>query len=184
MSGATATASASADGDGLGRLHAQAADVWRRLLDEHESLLAMTVEEYGRLLGNEMERLEETVREKEAAIGRIGRLEGERRRLIDRVNDELAGPRVINARGLLFAMRDREARVGRDRRIETLNAGLVGVIGRIRAQNRKNLAFIDRASRSLRELKEDIVGRGGRGAPAAATYDARGTERPWPTRSR
>ena len=148
----------------------QATDIWKRLCDEHEALLACTSDEYALLLGSELEKLEEKTKEKDVIVRNIRRLDGLRRDLVDRINGVISGGRIDDAKGLLASMQRYEA-ARSIRPLSKYHSQLKRIIGKIQDQNKRNRIFINKAVLALRDMREEVTGT--RGYP---TYDARGEQ--------
>ena len=146
----------------------QATDIWKRLCDEHEALLACTLDEYALLLGSELEKIEEKIAQKDVIVRNIRRLDGLRRDLVDRINRGMTEGRIGDAKGLLVSMQRYES-TRSIRPLSKYHSQLKGIIGKIQDQNKKNRLFINKAALALREMREEVTGT--RGYP---TYDARG----------
>lgn len=150
-------------------------DLWKKLCESHQKLLELTFDEYSLLLGSQIEELEEKIQEKEALIAAIALLDKERTAAIEELNSDLVTwnkNKVENVKDLIICMSEYEAK--RDQHhLSRFNALLIDIIEKIQTQNRKNQLFINKALMSLREIREEAVGR-----KNYTTYNAKGAQAP------
>ncbi len=145
-------------------------DIWKRLCEEHYTLFNLTCDEYVCLLDSDIEKLEAKVVEKEEIIKTIARLEELRQEVIRDLNQKLpAGKTLENVRDLLDIMMSHPAEA-QGRHLNKFNALLIDLIEKIQQQNKRNQAFINKALKSLREIREEVTGE-----KSYATYTAKGS---------
>lgn len=148
-------------------------DLWKKLCEAHQQLLELTFDEYSLLLSSEIENLELKILEKEKVIRFISGLDQERSEAINEINlllkkDELQT--ITNVSDLIVCMREFEAQ--RDQHhLRRFNALLIDIIEKIQAQNKKNQLFINKALMSLREIREEAVGK-----KNYSTYNSKGAQ--------
>ena len=155
--------------DKLQILYFKVTDLWKRLCEEHSNLLDVTFDEYSLLLGSEIEKLEEKTLEKDSIIARIGSLDKLRMSLIKEVNELLDGNKVEGVTELLKVMQKYEQERD-EKHLFRFNKLLIDIIEKIQDQNKKNQLFINKAILSLREIREDAIGK-----KNYSTYNAKGS---------
>lgn len=148
-------------------------DLWKKLCEAHQRLLELTFDEYSLLLGSQIEELEEKIIEKDTLIRFIGELDQERKAAIDELNHDLRKSHltpVNNVSELIVAMRTFEEQ-REQRHLQRFNALLIDIIEKIQHQNRRNQLFINKALMSLREIREEAMGK-----KNYSTYNAKGAQ--------
>ena len=151
----------------------QVTDLWKKLCEAHQNLLELTFDEYSLLLGSEIEALEDKIQEKESVIREIAHLDSARKSVIAEINHALKKNKqneITSVSDLIVCMKDFEERQDQHH-LRRFNALLIDIIEKIQAQNKKNQLFINKALMSLREIREEAVGR-----KNYSTYNARGTQ--------
>lgn len=152
-------------------LYFQVTDLWKRLCEEHSTLLDLTCEEYSLLLSSNVDELEEKVAKKEEVVARISQLDEIRQDLIRRVQDHSYHD-VNSVQDLIQFVKDLDIEK-EQKHFFRFNALLVDIIEKIQAQNKKNQIFLNKAILSLREIKQDALGQ-----KNYSTYNAKGASRP------
>jgi len=151
----------------------QVTDLWKKLCEAHQQLLELTFDEYSLLLGSEIEALEDKILEKEQVIKTIGLLDQARKSVISDINQTLKKNNqktIDSVSDLIACMRELESRQNQHH-LRRFNALLIDIIEKIQTQNKKNQLFINKALMSLREIREEAVGR-----KNYSTYNAKGAQ--------
>ncbi len=146
-------------------------DLWKKLCEEHASLLDCTFDEYSFLLGSEIEKLEKNVKNKLTIVERIEQLDTLRKDLINQINKELPDFQIKTVKDLLQMMSEHNSEKN-SRHLLKFNSLLEDFIKKIKAQNKRNQLFINKAVLSLKEIKEDALG-----GKQYSTYNEKGTEK-------
>ncbi len=150
-------------------------DLWKKLCEAHQQLLELTFDEYSLLLGSQIEELEEKIEDKNELIAFIAKLDNERKEAITLLNKDLksnGAKQIQNVADLIITMKDYESKKDQHH-LRRFNALLIDIIEKIQAQNKKNQLFINKALMSLREIREDAVGK-----KNYSTYNAKGASAP------
>lgn len=132
-------------------------DIWERLCRQHSELFDLTCDEYLNLLSSDMDLLEETVAQKEALLEKISFVDNRRLNLIKEFNNKkLIDFDLTKASQLIeyFKMSNAPNAL----HLERLNALLIDIIVKIQDQNKKNQIFLNKAIRSLDDLKQSFKG--------------------------
>lgn len=149
--------------------------VWEAFCQLHKELYDLSCDEYLTLLESNIEKLEEMLPVKEEIIARIGELENERAELIDKLNrSDLFSTPIQKAGDLLAAFSDIDDQRGVPA-LKNLNSLLIDIIQKLQEQNKKNQMFLNRAMRSLNEIKQGFGGK-----KVYTTYGADGMTRTLP----
>ena len=146
-------------------------DLWKKLCEQHASLLDYTFDEYSFLLGSDVEKLEETVKDKIVIVKKIEGLDKLRRGLIDEINREFPNSKIKNIKDLLLMMKQHNFEKNYNH-LSKFNALLEDIIKKIQTQNKKNQLFINRALVSLKGIREESLGE-----KNYSVYNAKGTEK-------
>jgi len=154
-------------------------DLWKRLCEEHHTLLDATFEEYRHLIDGQIDDLETTISQKVDIIERINILEDVRYQLIHDLNiflrehtsqyKNVKSP-ILKVSDLLILMQTIESEVF-EKHLFRFNELLIDIIEKIKEQNKRNQLFINKAIHSLQLLKEEVKGK-----KTFSTYNARGKE--------
>ena len=150
-------------------------DLWKKLCEAHQQLLELTFDEYSLLLGSQIEELEEKIEDKNELIAFIAKLDNERKEAITLLNKDLKDNgvnQIQNVADLIITMKDYESKQDQHH-LRRFNALLIDIIEKIQTQNKKNQLFINKALMSLREIREDAVGK-----KNYSTYNAKGASAP------
>lgn len=131
-------------------------DLWRRLCEEHNTLLDQTCEEYALLLASKLEELENKIDEKKDTMARIGSLEKLRAEVIEAINKK-GGVKVESVNQLIEQMQEFEQE-NNQMHLFRFNALLIDMIEKIQAQNRRNQLFINKALLNLKAIREEALG--------------------------
>lgn len=153
--------------DLLAILYFQTTDIWKRMCEEHMDLFNITCDEYTLLLNSEIEQLEVKVKEKEQVIQRIKDIEDIRQDLIKELS-KIRGADIDSVSKLLEIMTAYEVEK-KEKHLFRFNALLIDMIEKIQAQNKKNQLFINKALRSLKEIRMEAMGE-----KSYQTYTAKG----------
>lgn len=155
------------------KLHYQSVlTVWEGFCQLHKELYDLSCEEYLTLLASDIEKLEDMLPLKEEIISRISALEKERAELIEKLNASgLFSNRILKAGDLLTSFSDIDQANGIPA-LKNLNSLLIDIIQKIQEQNKKNQMFLNRAMRSLSEVKQGFGGK-----KVYTTYGADGMTR-------
>lgn len=149
-----------------------AIQVWEGFCQLHKDLFDLSCEEYLTLLASDIDKLESMLPVKEEIIAKIGELEADRAELIEKINASgYFEIQVKRAGDLLTAFADIEAQNG-IAALKNLNSLLIDMIQKIQEQNKKNQMFLNRAMRSINELKAGFSGK-----KVYTTYGADGMTR-------
>ena len=149
-------------------------DLWRRLCEEHTTLLDQTCEEYSCLLGNDLEKLEEKIKVKQQTITRITGLENIREDVIKELNIYL----TENKMGSVFSISDlielmnKFELINNQKHLFRFNALLIDIITKIQTQNKNNQLFINRSLLNLKSIREDALGQ-----KSYSTYNSNGNSK-------
>lgn len=153
--------------DLLAILYFQTTDIWKRMCEEHMDLFNVTCDEYTLLLNSEIDQLEAKVKEKEQTILRIKALEEIRQEIIIELSKTL-NKKIESVSQLLEVMTAYEVEK-KEKHLFRFNALLIDMIEKIQAQNKKNQLFINKALRSLKEIRMEAMGE-----KSYQTYTAKG----------
>jgi flagellar biosynthesis/type III secretory pathway chaperone len=155
----------------------QVTDLWKRLCEEHFELFNLTCDEYACLLESNIDELDAKISEKDLVIKTIGRLEGLRQEIIRDLNKSgCIDMKIDSVRDLLSIMTKTEPE-RKGKYLERFNLLLVDLIGKIQQQNKRNQAFINKALKSLREIREEVTGE-----KSYQTYTSKGSAQTSSTR--
>lgn len=150
-------------------------DLWKKLCEAHQQLLELTFDEYSLLLGSQIEELEVKIEDKNELIAFIAKLDNERKEAISLLNKDLRKNNlkpIQNVADLIVTMKDYESKQDQHH-LRRFNALLIDIIEKIQSQNKKNQLFINKALMSLREIREDAIGK-----KNYSTYNAKGASAP------
>tara|TARA_R110002049_G_scaffold300661_2_gene491694 strand:- start:184 stop:687 length:504 start_codon:yes stop_codon:yes gene_type:complete len=150
-------------------------DLWKKLCESHQQLLEITFDEYSLLLGSQIEELEEKVEEKNKLISFIATLDKERKEAIKNLNADLkknGSAEIQSVSDLIVTMKEFESTKDQHH-LRRFNALLIDIIEKIQTQNKKNQLFINKALMSLREIREDAMGK-----KSYSTYNSKGASAP------
>lgn len=146
-------------------------DLWQRLCEKHNSLFDATCDEYYLLLNNDVDKLEEKIEDKKQIIAEINALEKIRADLISEIAQMSDATKIESVNDLLLFMKKVENELGSNH-LERFNLFLVDIITKIQDQNKRNKLFINKALRSLKEIRMSIMG-----DPQYSTYNSKGGTR-------
>jgi flagellar biosynthesis/type III secretory pathway chaperone len=155
--------------DRMAIFYFEVTDLWKRLCEEHMELFNLTCDEYSLLLSSKLEELEEKLVEKNKTIKKINHLEKIRRNLISDLNEFLTEQKVDSVSALLAVMNQYEVEL-KEKHLFRFNALLIDLIEKIQAQNKRNQLFINKALHSLKEIRQDVLGK-----KSYSTYTSRGS---------
>jgi len=142
-------------------------DLWRRLCEEHNTLLDQTCEEYALLLASKFEELETKIDDKKDTMARIGSLEKLRAEVIEAINKK-GGVKIESVNQLIEQMQEFEQE-NNQMHLFRFNALLIDMIEKIQAQNKRNQLFINKALLNLKAIREEALGE-----KSYATYTKKG----------
>lgn len=147
-------------------------DLWKRLCEEHNELFNLTCDEYSYLLDSNIESLEEKLKDKNVVIENISKLEKLRQETIKDLNSHL--PQEIQVKSvsdlLQFMIQFETER--NHRFLNNFNALLIDIIQKIQTQNRRNQMFLNKAIKSLKDIREQVTGE-----KSYQTYSPKGATR-------
>ena len=127
-------------------------NLWQRLCNLHQSLLEVTTEEYTSLLSSDLEKTAEILETKKNLIKEIAKEDLIRQKLVS----EILGPETL-ADGYKFSdlktFFNKFEIESKGNHLNNFNLILLDTINKIKAQNKKNRFFINRAMISLDGLK-------------------------------
>lgn len=155
--------------DRMAVFYFEVTDLWKRLCEEHVDLFNLTCDEYSLLLSSQLEELEEKLVEKNITIKRINQLEKVRRDLITDLNEFLPDQAIDSVSSLLMIMNQYHVET-KEKHLFRFNALLIDLIEKIQAQNKRNQLFINKALHSLKEIRQDVLGK-----KSYSTYSSRGS---------
>ena len=155
--------------DRMAVFYFEVTDLWKRLCEEHVNLFDQTCDEYSLLLASQLEQLEEKLVEKNNTIQRIHQLELVRRNLITDLNEFLPNKNIDSVSSLLKIMNEYHVEKN-EKHLFRFNALLIDMIEKIQAQNKRNQLFINKALISLKQIRQDVLGK-----KSYSTYSSRGS---------
>ncbi len=155
--------------DRMAVFYFEVTDLWKRLCEQHVDLFNLTCDEYSLLLSSELNELEEKLVEKNLTIKKINQLEKVRRDLISDLNNFLPDQKIESVSSLLSLMNQYEVEKN-EKHLFRFNALLIDLIEKIQAQNKRNQLFINKALHSLKEIRQDVLGK-----KSYSTYSANGS---------
>ncbi|MCY4644806.1 MAG: flagellar export chaperone FlgN [Bacteriovoracales bacterium] len=143
--------------------------IWEGFCDLHKELYEKTKEEYEFLLSGEIDALNNHLKVKMSIIGKIKNLELKRKNVIEKVNgfikrnggdfeNKKFEKEIKNTSDLVTYMRDLKIDDRIQGEIKNYNDRLIGLIGDIQSQNKKNRAFINKAMYNLKNIKKEVSG--------------------------
>lgn len=143
--------------------------LWHQFCEKHTELYELTCDEYMHLLASDLDKLSESVDEKEILLKYINDLDSKRMQLVQDISNTLNidQPSKIKA---LFSELEKLDKKEFVKELEQLNNLLLDIVDKIQEQNKKNQVFLNKALLSLRELKESFTGK-----TNYKTYSAMGT---------
>jgi flagellar biosynthesis/type III secretory pathway chaperone len=144
-------------------------DLWKRLCEEHVILFDLTCDEYSLLLSSDLVALEEKLVEKNLTIKKINQLEQVRRDLISDINSFLPDQNIESVSVLLALMNQYHVET-KEKHLFRFNALLIDLIEKIQNQNKRNQLFINKALHSLKQIRQDVLGK-----KSYSTYSSRGS---------
>ncbi|MCT4642340.1 MAG: flagellar protein FlgN [Bacteriovoracaceae bacterium] len=142
-------------------------DMWEKFCRFHTELYDLTCEEYVHLLSSDIDRLEQTVENKNQHLELIKQLDENRISLITQLS-EYTDKRVEKVKDLVTFLNKNEFE-SQATTLNKLNALLIDIIEKIQAQNKKNQIFLNKAIISLKDLKRSFAG-----GPNYTTYGSNG----------
>lgn len=155
--------------DRMAIFYFEVTDLWKRLCEEHVDLFNLTCDEYSLLLSSQLEELEEKLVEKNNTIKKINQLEKIRRELIADLNAFLPEQNIESVSALLNVMNQYHVET-KEKHLFRFNALLIDLIEKIQNQNKRNQLFINKALHSLKEIRQDVLGK-----KSYSTYSSRGS---------
>ena len=131
-------------------------DVWQNFCQLHSLLYELTCDEYVHLLSSDIDKLDETLDQKQEVIAEINALENQRSETIHDIN-QLLGTNVQKISAFTELLREYNL-TNVSTRIDKLNLVLLDVIEKLQDQNKKNQIYLNKALLSLQELKDSFSG--------------------------
>lgn len=133
--------------------------LWQQFCERHHELLLLTTREYSELLSNDLDKLEETVQEKNNVLIQIDQLDKERHEVINSINTLLNGQnKVTSISDLISVLRNSDDTKNMAEVLSKQNELLISLINDLRLQNRKSQHFLVKAINSIRGLKDEMTG--------------------------
>jgi len=133
-------------------------DLWRRLCEEHSKLFDLTLSEYSLLLSSDIDELEELTQQKQEIVDVIQKLESHRAELIVELNKSPDLTHKVDNISELITLMNTLTIEQEQKHFSNFNSLLVDIIEKIQVQNKKNQLFINKAIRSLRDIREGAIG--------------------------
>ena len=137
----------------------QITDIWKRLCEEHNSLLNLTFDEYSALLQSDIEKVELLLEEKQKTILTIESLDKLRSGLIEQLNQTQTENEKINSISDLLSFLLNSEVEKEKKHLFRFNNFLIDIIGKIQEQNKKNQTFVAKALNNLRDIRETASGK-------------------------
>lgn len=148
------------------------ADLWQQQCSLHTSLFELTCDEYIHLLASDMDKLDQTIEDKQTLIQDINNLEDKRQLYLQEINEDHidAGIQKLSELTSFLSLHglDKESQ-----RLQKLNLVLMDIVDKIQEQNKRNQVFLNKALLSLKELKKSFGG----GSKRYETYGSNGATR-------
>lgn len=148
------------------------ADLWQEHCSLHTNLFELTCDEYVHLLASDMDKLNETIDNKNTLIEEINSLELKRSGFVDEINELKEGEAMTKLSEVVSYLNEQKLESDATR-LEKLNLILLDIVDKIQEQNKKNQVFLNKALISLKELKDSFSKTGKR----YETYGANGATR-------
>ena len=143
-------------------------DLWKRLCEEHNTLLDQTCEEYSLLLSSDVDALDIKTQEKVETIDRIKKLESLREQAIKEIRKTYSDSQIKSISDVISFFQEFENR-NNALHLFRFNRFLIDIIEKIQAQNKKNQLFINKALANLKQIRESAMG-----IKSYSTYDKKG----------
>lgn len=144
-------------------------DFWKRFCEFHSDLYDLTCDEYTALLNNSIEQVEVILSQKEDVIAKISAIEKLRGETIQEIN-KTHNTNISDVSELLLLL-GRHPKEKESNLLLKMNSLLIDLIENIRAQNKKNQVFLNKAIMNLDELKIGIAGN-----KSLGLYDSKGMQ--------
>jgi flagellar biosynthesis/type III secretory pathway chaperone len=155
--------------DRMAIFYFEVTDLWKRLCEEHVTLFDQTCDEYSLLLNSNLDELEQKIAEKNITIKNINNLEKVRREIITELNNYLPDQNIESVSNLLEVM-NKYSVEAKEKHLFRFNALLIDLIEKIQAQNKRNQLFINKALHSLKQIRQDVLGK-----KSFSTYSSSGS---------
>ncbi len=139
-------------------IYFQIVDFWQRLCEEHQKLFQLTCKEYQILLEGRFEDLEKIVDEKNNVIKYIGDINHLRQDVITKINEQTLTTPIQNVADLLKMLENFEMQLPIPT-LKNLNQLLIEIIEKLQQQNKKNQLFLNKAVHSLKQIREEVIGK-------------------------
>jgi len=130
--------------------------IWNLLCDHHKSLLDQTSKEYINLLSSEMEKVEDSIKEKEHTIKAISKIDLARNKLLEEINKEFSTniQNFFELNGFFSDLPFEKE----NKHLNKFNQVLKECIKSIQEQNKTNQLFINKAIINLDKIKNAGAG--------------------------
>lgn len=133
-------------------------DIWNRLCEEHSRLYDLSVQEYQVLLENDIDKLDDIVKEKDIHIQNISQLDSLRKEVLSEMNQKIPSDHKIeNILGLIDFFSTYEKSLGNNY-FSKFNQLLIQIIEKVKFQNKANQKFVNKAIISLENIKNETLG--------------------------
>jgi flagellar biosynthesis/type III secretory pathway chaperone len=138
------------------QLYQETIAIWNNLCDLHKQLFEITSEEYLHLLSSEVEKVEDSIKEKERVISKIANTDETRSNLLAKINKKYS-QEIDNFFELnnFFSNLTFEQK---NKHLDKFNRVLKDLINNIQKQNKTNQLFINKAIMSLDKIKNAGAG--------------------------
>jgi flagellar biosynthesis/type III secretory pathway chaperone len=136
----------------------QITDLWKKFCEQHSLLFELTCDEYSLLLASDLDNLELKLSEKDIVIKSIHALESIRRELIEDMSNDFPNEKIDSVSSLLNFMSKYDVEK-KEKHLFRFNALLIDMIEKIQAQNKRNQLFINKALLSLKQIRQDALGK-------------------------
>jgi flagellar biosynthesis/type III secretory pathway chaperone len=133
--------------------------LWEEFCELHNELYILTCDEYSYLLESNIEAVEENLIKKQTLLQTIHDVEDLRQQLIVEINDANLTPNKINNISDLISLMNNVEKELKVNHLERYNNLLIDIIGKIQLQNKSNQIFLNKALISIREMKEQFMGK-------------------------
>lgn len=159
----------------INKYYIEVVELWQKFCEEHSALYDLTCQEYSHLLLGEIDKIEELIQQKELVLDQIKILESIRLELINTINHhpDIRPESPIRSVSELIEFFKKFEKNFEQNHLLRFNGLLIDIIEKIQFQNRKNQVFINKSIKSIREIKEGLLGK-----KDYSVYNAQGISSP------
>lgn len=143
---------------GLEFFYFQAVDIWKQFCEAHRDLYEVTCEEYRLLLKSDLDQLTPTVEHKNLIVNYIGELDIIRQSLIGDLASFLGDETPVESVHDLLKVMNYYEETNQKNYLQKYNALLIDLIEKIQDQNRNNHIFLEKALRSISQVRHEVMG--------------------------